>query len=447
MTQSLSRRSLLGGGLAVGSAVALGACANLTPHNNSAPAVGGKKAAGGVGSIRFSSYGDPTKLKLRSDLAAKFTSEHPKIKVGFEGVASADYWDKLATEIAGGTATDVINIDSPHISQYGTSGALQPLDPYIPKPIETDTFDSNLLKSGQLNGKQYGVPVASATTAMGYDATIIDSLGLKRPDGGWNWDGFMSFAQQIYKKSGGKYNGSEDPSGDSAVFELWARSNGQQLYKDDKTFGFTQDTLSDYFTYWQEMRTSGGCVPAQTAAQYVYADWVHSPMVLKKAPLGRIQTNNVIGGYQGFTKDDIELTMVPKGNDGKYPNYEAASSYLSLNAKTQDPTDAAVFLNWFANSADAALTLRVISGPPASSAGRKALLDSGGLSSDEKKVLNFTTLAIKNSTPPPIPAPGVNTDIGTLLLAAAQSVSFKKKSIKDAVSTFWDGGQKALESS
>lgn len=447
MTEPFSRRRLILSGLAVGSAAALAGCANLTPRGNSAPPAGGaKNAAGGARTIRFSSYGDPTKLKLRKNLAAVFTKQNPKIKVGFEGVASADYWDKLATEIAGGTATDVINIDSVHISEYGGTGALRPLDSYIPKPIEIDTFDANVLSLGKLGGKQYGIPVASATTAMGYDATVLKSLGVKAPDGSWDYDGFMSMCQQVFKKSGQKINGSEDPSGDEGMLELWIRAHGESLYKDNKTLGYSQDTLTSWFQYWQDMRNSGGCVPPQTAAQYVYGDWVHSPMVLKKAPFGRIQTNNVIGGYQSFTKNDIELTTVPKASDGSYPNYEAASSYLSLNAKTQDPTDAADFLNWFANSSAAALTLRLISGPPASSAGRKALLDSGGLSSEEKKVLDFTTAALKIATPPPkIPAPGADTNVTTILLKASQDIAFKKKSIKDSVSTFWDQANKALQ--
>ena len=206
MTTQLDRRRFLQAGLAAGVlAPVLSAC-NLDPAAKEAK-----------NSVRFSSYGDPTKLGLRSKLADQYTSSHQNVKMVFEGTATAEYWDKLATQMAGGNAPDVINIDAPRIGQYGAAGALQSLQKYIPDTIDTKPIDHNLLVQGQLKGEQFGIPVAMSTYSIGYDVTVLDQLGLEHPKETWTWADFATLANQIRLKSGKKIYGAEDPSGEHGV--------------------------------------------------------------------------------------------------------------------------------------------------------------------------------------------------------------------------------------
>src|SRR5215470_980761 len=100
MTTQHSRRRFLQAGLAAGALAPLLSACNPDPAAKEAQ-----------DSVRSSSYGDPTKLGVRSKLADQYTSSHPDVKMVFEGTATAEYWDKLATQMAGGNAPDVINID------------------------------------------------------------------------------------------------------------------------------------------------------------------------------------------------------------------------------------------------------------------------------------------------------------------------------------------------
>ncbi|SEP73302.1 ABC transporter substrate-binding protein [Microlunatus flavus] len=437
MGRPISRRTLLGAGLAAAvSAPFVSACSAIRPGGAEADA------------IRFSSYGDPTKLKIRGSLADTYMKLNPDAKIAFEGTATAGYWDKLATQMAGGNAPDVINIDSPRMAQYGRAGALQALDGYVPGTVQSDQFDQSLLVQGQVDGKQLGLPVATATNGIGYDQTVLEEIGLKAPDGTWTWDDYADYATEVHDASKGKYFGAEDPSGDPAFLELFVRSRGEQLYSGATDFGFSRDTLQDWFAYWSKLRAAGGCVTAEIAAQAEYGDWPNSPLVTKKAPLGRISTPNLSGGFQSLTDDVVQITLVPRASkSGDYPHYPAASSYLSLNARSAKADEAAKFLNWFVNSKEAALTLRLISGPPASTAGREALAGSGDLTPDEKKVLDFTEMALTKSTPAPGTAPAANTAVADLLLKASQDIAFERASAAKAIDTFLADGKKALASS
>jgi multiple sugar transport system substrate-binding protein len=404
----------------------------------------GSTEAAGNGQIRFSSYGDPTKLQLRSSLADVYMKANPDVKVTFEGSATADYWDKLATQIAGGNAPDVINIDIARISQYGEKGALEPLDKYIPDSIKTDPIDKNLLAQGQLDGKQYGIPVAMSMYATGFDATALDKLGIAHPDGTWTWDSYADLANEIHEKSGGTIYGSEDASGDMSTLEVWLRTKGDVLWKDGK-LAVTEKQLEDWFGYWSDLRASGGIVPADVASQSKYGDWPNGPMVTKVAPLGHIYTANLAGGFQSLTDDQIELTMPPVDKPGgKSGTFPSPSSYLSMSSKASDKDAAAKFINWFVNSKDSALTLRLISGPPASSDGLDAILAAPDLTPAEKTVIDFTQKNLPDLQPAPPAAPGASTQVADLFLKASQDIAFNKASAADASAQFLKDAAQAV---
>ncbi|MGY4765658.1 ABC transporter substrate-binding protein [Kribbella sp. CWNU-51] len=434
MTTDLSRRRILQAGLAAGVLAPLLSACNLDPAAKEAK-----------NSVRFSSYGDPTKLGLRSKLADQYTASHQSVKMVFEGTATAEYWDKLATQMAGGNAPDVINIDTARIGQYGGAGALQSLQKYIPDTIDTKPFDKNLLSQGQLKGEQFGIPVAMGAYSMGYDVTVLDRLGLEHPKETWTWADFATLANQIRQKSGKKIYGAEDPSGDTASLQIFLRGKGEDLYKDG-ALAFTADSLTEWFEYWAALRATGGTIPADIAAQAKYGDWPTSPLVKQQAALAHIQTPNLKGGFQDLTKNTIDITLPPRDTKGgKCGTFPAPSSYLSLNAKSQRADDAAAFINWFANGEEAAKTLRLISGPPASAEGRDVLLKGSDLSASEKQVLAYTDLALKNAFTPPQASPAASTAVGDLLLKTSQDIAFKKISIQQGVPKFIADAGKTLD--
>lgn len=438
MTTKISRRMFLGSSLAAGGTLALTGC-NLLP---------GGGGGDGSGEIRFSSYGDPEKLQIRGSLADVYSEQHPDVTVTFEGSPTQDYWDRLATQMSAGNAPDVINIDTTRIGQYGGRGALSPLESYVPDVIQTEYFDELLLQTGAIDDVLYGVPVATATWGMGYNADALDELGIEHPDGSWTWEDYAEYSIAIADAADGSLTGSGDESGNLTILELWLRSRDNALYTEDRQdLGFSEQTLSEWFDYWAALRADGGCVSAEDAAQFRYGDWPNSPIATGRAVMTPLSTANLIGGFQSFTRDRVEMTLAPRGtSDGEHPHFAGASSYLSLNASSESPDEAAHFLNWFANSAEAALTLRLISGPPASSAGREALLAESGLDEEEERVLNFTELALAAATAPPPPAPPAGSNVNDLFYLASQDIAFARDDAAAVVANFMSEASRALSS-
>jgi multiple sugar transport system substrate-binding protein len=401
----------------------------------------------GPATLRFSSYGNDKKMQIRGALAAKFTQAHPNIKMVFEGSPSDSYFAKLATQIAGGNAPDIINLDTGHMSQYAPKGVLAPLAPYIPSYIDANAFSKDLLQLGQVNGKQYGMPVATTSFGWTWDTNIFDEIGVKAPNGEtWTWDDLADLSNSIRDKSNGKYYGNADPSGDPYTFEMWVRSHGHQVYESSSKLGYNNELMGEWFSYWAKLRASGGIPPAdQTAEETPYA-WQKGALVNKVTAMSYSNTGVWAGSYAALTKDTLALTMPPKVKMAdKNPNYPLASSYFALNSKCKAQEQAAEFINWFVSSKTAADTLRLISGPPASTEAVKAVHALTDLTASEKTLLDYTTEALKYGTPAPeVPVPAADSQISTFLLKASQDVAFKRQSVSAAVSAFMSSAKSAL---
>ena len=57
-------------------------------------------------------------------MIAAYQAANPNVKIEGQPGEFTSYWDKLATQTAGGTAPDIIQMDMNYISEYGNRGAL-----------------------------------------------------------------------------------------------------------------------------------------------------------------------------------------------------------------------------------------------------------------------------------------------------------------------------------
>ena len=118
---AVSRRQfLIGAGLAA--AAASGGFAACAPGSSGGGSQGG---GGGQGNnLALAWWGNPTRNKNTDAMIAAYTAAHPDVKISGQPGEFSSYWDKLATQTAGGTAPDIIEMDMNYISEYGTRGAL-----------------------------------------------------------------------------------------------------------------------------------------------------------------------------------------------------------------------------------------------------------------------------------------------------------------------------------
>jgi len=144
----------------------------------------------------------------------------------------ASYWDKLATQTAGNTAPDIIQMGMAYISEYGTRGALLDLSKY---GADTAKFTEGTVDSGKINGTLYGVNAGINTATILANPKVLKSVGVDLPDDKtWTWDQAMQIAAQVSSKSGGKIYGLSSFASNDALFGAWLRQQGKELFTESE---------------------------------------------------------------------------------------------------------------------------------------------------------------------------------------------------------------------
>lgn len=109
--------------------------------------------------------------------------------VKFDVLSEDTYFQKALTELSSGSgAYDMLMVGNQQVGQYMNGGWLEDLNPYFNNPKLTDMawYDmEDLLPSGraagQLDGKQFALPVGSEAGMLFYRKDIFEEKGLKPP--------------------------------------------------------------------------------------------------------------------------------------------------------------------------------------------------------------------------------------------------------------------------
>jgi fructooligosaccharide transport system substrate-binding protein len=133
----------------------------------------------------------------------QFMEKYPWITVNAEGIAFADYFTKVDTATAGGTAPDVLWVDHTVVPKYAYYQTIIPLDQYLPEGYKDDWFPSTMVDS-TYDGKIWAIPLHQSTEAIMYNQDLIDAAGLTVPtsyDAPWTFDEFRQALEKVSQKS------------------------------------------------------------------------------------------------------------------------------------------------------------------------------------------------------------------------------------------------------
>lgn len=138
------------------------------------------------GSVTFATWdSNPAEKSAQQKLVAQFQKKY-KIHVNFQ-VLSGDYNAQLKSRITAGTAPDVMYINSDHIRDYETTGALKNLS--FLKSVKglgfPKEFYSNLQAGYNYKGKPYAVVKDVSPLALWYNKDMFKAAGIKRPPTNW----------------------------------------------------------------------------------------------------------------------------------------------------------------------------------------------------------------------------------------------------------------------
>ncbi|MCL2515648.1 MAG: extracellular solute-binding protein [Microbacteriaceae bacterium] len=433
MSQQLSRRQF---GLAVtglGATFLLAACGtSATPgaaSNKSISTADEFKKA----SLTFAFWGNPVRNAYTDQIIKAYTAAHPAITVAQQPGEWATYWTKLSTQVAGGTAPDIIQMDQAYIAEYGGRGAL--LDLSKVATIDTAPLKSTLA-AGTLNGKLYGIPTGNNAYAIGANKTLFDKAGVALPDDKtWTWDDFLSICHQLTQGSGGKFRGTNWFGADQEL-KIWLYQNGgEQLYTASGKLGASTDNLTSFFAFVQKLFASGDGPTKDEYATDIAAAVQQTLFGTNKVAMEWMWSNQVTA-YQQANGGDVVLLRIPSaaGSSAKNGVYFKPSMYWSISSQSKAPAQAGGLINDFLNSTAAGALQLAERGVPANPA-VLAVVQPKLSATDQIGVNYLESIKSEVTNVPPVPPKGTST-VAAVVQRHEQDVIFGRATPAAAAAAF-----------
>ena len=402
-------------------------------------ACGSDAGEGGDVTITFVWWGSDGRANLTKKAVELFQQKNPKIKVQTSFSAYAAYWEKLATQTAGGKPPDVLNVDTRYLAEYGGRNVLADLNSGAGKAISLADVNPELAATGVYQGKRYAVPWAQNTPAMLYDPAAFTAAGAD-PAKGLTWDQYATAAEKVSAAGGFAARGTTDFGILDTPLEIWLRQQGKQFYTPEGKLGFTADDLSRYWQLASRFRDTKAASPADVTASYNTSP-EQSPLG-KKLTSSEFAYDNLLPAYQKANGKPLNVAPYPTDTAGNTGQYRRPSMFLSVSARSQQQEAAAKLVDFLVNDPEVGKIVGTDRGLAPNLKVRAQL--AGAATGNDKTLYDYeAALEPKLGAAPPVPPKGAGA-IQKLLQRTYEEVAFGRMSIPDAVGRFVSEAEKSL---
>ncbi|WP_422115873.1 ABC transporter substrate-binding protein [Brachybacterium sp. UNK5269] len=349
----ITRRSTLALLAAAGALPALAACG---------PNASSSSGEEGGGAVRCYWWGGELREGMTREAIDLFTQSHPEIEVSPEYSEWTGYWDKLATQFAGGDAPDVLQMDEAYIDSYGTRSSLLDLET-VAEQLDLSAMDAAVLETGRLaDGTLVGAPLGIGIFSVGVNPTLLEQAGLEMPDDTtWTWDDFAALTTAVSdwgKQAGEDVVGFDFFGTSMAELSAWARQSGEQLFpREDETL-ISQDTIVAYLEYARSLVESGATVgPSEQIEDF--AAGVEQGRFGNNRSAFHLQFHTQVQTFQASSGAPLRLLRLPARTSGDHQMVNKASMYWSIAASSADPAAAATLVDFLLRDPEAAKVLKI----------------------------------------------------------------------------------------
>jgi multiple sugar transport system substrate-binding protein len=420
---SMTRRHVVLGGLAAAATAGLAACSGSTAKTGAAASSAAENAT-----LNLGWWGNDVRNKNTNNIIAAYQTAHPAVKITGSAGEFASYWDKLSTQVAGGNAPDVIQMDMAYIADYGTRGALLDL-----KDLDTSKFLDGTVDAGKIKGKLVGINAGINCLTIFADPKVFEKAGMQVPDDKtWTWDSLIDTAAEVASKAGVPFGmGSLQNDG---MFQGWLRQKGKEYFTSTGP-GFDVSDAQAWFDYLIKAQKAGALgSPAQIVEETNKAIG-QSAIATGKAGL-QLFNSNQIEALFAAAGHDLTILRYPTitGNSMDRKAWYKASMLWSIGAKTKSPEASLALVDYLVNSTEAGLLQLAERGIPANTDVQAAITSK--LSAGQMAAQKFLTdIKPELSTTPIAPPPGAGQS-GNIMFRYLTEALYGRMSTADAASKY-----------
>lgn len=335
--------------------------------------------------LRFAWWGGDERNAATLSVIEQFEKLHPNVTIEAEYGGNDGYHDKLATQLASGTAADIVQVDPEIFPTYVSTG-----DYFIDfKDYDMDlsNFDEKYISipiNGRYNDKQLGLPSGISGAGIMVNKELADAAGIDFTKA-ITWDDLLEMGKKVKAYDENLYLlcANKEYIANLVVFNYGKQLIGKTLFDPEtKQMNITEDQLKQVFDYVQKLYDEGVVAPASYQASYSGdnlqsdANWIAGKYV---AALTYVSTIDVMAAAN--PNATYYMGQVPVLDGSSETGWVSNTPQVFAVTKTSKYPEMAVeFMNYFYNDDTAIETLGCTRSVPPTEKARKLCAEKGLLS-------------------------------------------------------------------
>ena len=334
--------------------------------------------------LRMSWWGGDERNEATLQVIEQFEAAHPNVTIEAEYGGNDGYHDKLATQLASGTAPDIVQVDPEIFPTYVATGDYF-LD-YKDYGIDLSNFEEAYIGipiNGNYDGKQLGLPTGISGAGIMVNKDLADAIGLDFSKT-YSWEDLITMGKKVREYDDSMYLlcANKEYIVNLVVFNYAKQLIGATVFDPEtKTLNMTEDQLKEIFGYVKRLYDEEVVPPASYQAAYsgdnLQSDtnWIGGKYV---AALTYISTIDVMVAANPEAEYVMsELPILDGASEAGWASN--TPQVFAITSTCEHPEMAAEFMDYFFNDDQALAALGATRSVPPTEKARKICTENGSL--------------------------------------------------------------------
>ncbi len=329
---------------------------------------GSKESASSAQALRMLWWGGDSRHNATISALDAY-AEKNGVAIDAEYAGWDGYYQRILTQIAGGTAADLIQIDQPWFYQLCSRGdVFAEIDPEI---VDLSAFDEAFIEGYCVyEGKIMALPTGVNVNTLIIDRNMLREAGID-PYIEWTWENLITEGRKINEHNPQQYLIGTGPDGVRYWFEIMMAQLAGGIVGENKEILFTAEQAEIAFSYIQALFDNGIIPPYATTSLYYQSlnespDWINGNYASAWTWVSAMDRD--IG------ERDMDTTTFPVLEGAVDSGVLMRPSQLYVvSSNSRNVTEALKLLDYMLNDEEAAVMQKTERGIPASSRALGAL--------------------------------------------------------------------------
>lgn len=271
------------------------------------------------------------------EMIAKYEEQNPNIKIKWTDLPYADIQSKLITSVAGGTAPDIVNLNTQMALTLAGEKAVVDLNKEAKKE-QIEIYIPSLWQSASIGDSAYAFPWYASPSIKFYNEELFEKAGIAVPK---TYNEALENAEEFYEKTGAYLFQPAE------FFYLLFQENIDVLDENRTKAAFNNDETIKLLEQYKEL-TDKGVLPKE--------NWGNWAAALKSYEMGELAIINASGASLTRIKDEApdvyEKTNIEEPITGKLGLSHNSLMNLVVPSTGKNIPDAIKFANYVTNDAN-----------------------------------------------------------------------------------------------